>query len=270
MMKAFYYLCLFAGLTFGTLTFTACGDDDGDSGKSEVPNSTSVTTDDLIGTWTINSTDNDYVAVFTKNQVTITSNGVVEIQANYTIKNNKVVFSGNNDATFESASGLLYGKSVLVLKQVSNRGDGEDENLGMILYKQGKTVTATSQDIQGFWCWYEQWGEDEIIRSAIKIEGNNFELTITPWGERYIGTYTYANGFIHLNVTQGLTSREEHTGSGSLWGRMDPKTLECDDWRTLDRENWHVDAMSDNPFIANGDEAYGFVANIPSIFSKKK
>jgi hypothetical protein len=51
---------------------------------------------------------------------------------------------------------------------------------------------------------------------------------------------------------------------------MDPKTLECDDWRTLDRENWHVDAMSDNPFIANGDEAYGFVANIPSIFSKKK
>ena len=38
MMKAFYYLCLFAGLTFGTLTFTACGDDDGDSGKSEVPN----------------------------------------------------------------------------------------------------------------------------------------------------------------------------------------------------------------------------------------
>ena len=25
MMKAFYYLCLFAGLTFGTLTFTACG-----------------------------------------------------------------------------------------------------------------------------------------------------------------------------------------------------------------------------------------------------
>ena len=66
------------------------------------------------------------------------------------------------------------------------------------------------------------------------------------------------------------TSREEGTGYGELWGRMDPKTLECSDWRTLDKEYWTVDAVSDNPFIANGDEAYGFVANIPSIMKKKK
>ena len=38
----------------------------------------------------------------------------------------------------------------------------------------------------------------------------------------------------------------------------------------LDREYWHADAVSENPFIANCDEAYGFIANIPCILKKKK
>ena len=235
-----------------------------------VPNSDEVTVDDLVGMWTVNSTDNSYVAIFTEDEMTIEENGELMFSGKYSIKDGVVTIPGNNDSEIQSVPGLLYNKSVMVLKQIYKSEGYNEEMLGWVLFKQGKTVTATSDDIQGLWCWYSDFGEDEIIRTAIKIDGDKFEVIITPWGERYVGTYSYQNGILHLNVTDAFTSREEHTGNGELWGRMDPKTLECDDWRVLDRENWHVDAVSENPFIANGDEAYGFVANIPCILKKKK
>lgn len=238
--------------------------------NKSVPNSDEVTAEDLIGVWTTNSTDNSYMAVFTENMVTIIDNGEETFRGEYSLNDGMITISLGEGAEFRSVPGLLYDKSVMVLKNIYKNDRGEEEHLGVILFKQGKTVTATSDDIQGFWCWYDDFGDGEIIRAAIKIEGEKFELIITPWGERYVGTYTYQAGILHLNVTDGFTSREEHTGNGELWGRMDPKTLECDDWRVLDRDHWHADAVSENPFIANGDEAYGFIANIPSILERKK
>jgi hypothetical protein len=259
-------LWLLASLFAAVFTLSACGDDD----EPEGPNTPSgpVTTNDLVGTWTINSTDDDYVATFTQDQVTFKMNGEVQFRGGYTVTDGVVKYTWEG-GTYESVPGLLYDKSVLVMKETIKSVEGNEELLSMILFKQGKTVNAKSEDIQGFWCWYSRFGEQTIIRTAIKIQGSRFELTITPWGERYIGTYSYKNGILKLNVSEALTSREEHTGYGELWGRMDPLTLECDDWRPLDEEHWHVDAVSDGPFIANGNEAYGFVANLPAIFQKK-
>ena len=238
--------------------------------NKSVPNSDEVTAEDLIGVWTTNSTNNSYMAVFTENMVTIIDNGEETFRGEYSLNDGVITISLGEGAETRSVPGLLYDKSVMVFKNIYKNDRGEIEQLGVILFKQGKTVTATSDDIQGFWCWYDDFGDGEIIRAAIKIEGDRFEVIITPWGERYVGNYTYQAGILHLNVTDGFTSREEHTGNGDLWGRMDPKTLECDDWRVLDRDHWHADAVSENPFIANGDEAYGFIANIPSILKRKK
>ena len=235
-----------------------------------VHNSDAVTDEDLVGTWTVNSTNNSYVVIFTDNEVIFEENDSVTFRGEYSLNDGVVTIPMGEGAEFRSVPGLLYDKSVMVVKEVYKNDRGEEEMLSFVLFKQGKTVTATSDDIQGFWCWYSEFGEEKIIRTAIKIDGDRFELIITPWGERYVGTYTYQAGILHLNVTDGFTSREEHTGYGELWGRMDPQTLECDDWRVLDREYWHADAVSENPFIANGDEAYGFIANIPCILKKKK
>lgn len=238
--------------------------------NKSVPNSDEVTDEDLIGTWTTNNTNNSYMATFTENEVIFVENGEETFRGEYSLNDGMITIPLQQGVEFRSVPGLLYDKSVMVLKNIYKNDRGEEEHLGVILFKQGKTVTATSDDIQGFWCWYDDFGGEEIIRAAIKIEGDRFEVIITPWGERYVGTYSYQNGILHLNVTDGFTSREEHTGNGDLWGRMDPKTLECDDWRVLDRDHWHADAVSENPFIANGDEAYGFIANIPSILERKK
>ena len=202
--------------------------------------------------------------------VTIIDNGEETFRGEYSLNDGMITIPLQQGVEFRSVPGLLYDHSVVVLKNMYKNDRGVGEQLGIILFKQGKTVTATSDDIQGFWCWYDDFAGEEIIRAAIKIEGERFELIITPWGERYVGAYSYQNGILHLNVTDGFTSREEHTGNGELWGRMDPKTLECDDWRVLDRDHWHADAVSENPFIANGEEAYGFIANIPSILKRKK
>ena len=260
-------LWFFASLFAAVFTLSACGDDEPEG--PDTPNDTTLTASDLIGTWSVNGIDNGYVATFTQDEVAIGLNGRLQFKGGYTVKDGVVKYTWNGDE-FESVPGLLYNKSVLVMKEIIKNGKESKEMLSMLLFKQGKTVNATSNDIQGFWCWYSAFGDQTIIRSAIKIEGSRFELIITPWGERYVGTYSYSGGILKLNVSKAYTSREEQTGNGELWGRMDPVTLECDDWGTLDEEYWHVDAVSDGPFIANGNEAYGFVANLSAIFKKKK
>ncbi|MBR1788000.1 MAG: hypothetical protein IJ762_02245 [Bacteroidaceae bacterium] len=261
-------LWLLASLFIAAFTLSACGDDDEETKDGPVKTST-TTVEDLVGTWNIGNSEENYIATFTRDQVTFKRDGEVEFQGSYLVKDGVVSFTWDG-TEYKSVQNLLYDKSVLVLKQVFKNGDDETEMLGMMLFKQGKKVNVTSNDIQGFWCWYEEFGDETIIRTAIKIEGDRFELIITPWGERYVGTYTYSGGLLYLNVSAAYTSREEHTGYGELWGRMNPQTLECDDWRTLDEENWHVDAVSGGPFIANGNEAYGIVANLRAIFQKKK
>lgn len=270
MKKIFSFVAVAFCFCALTTTFISCGNDDDQkkdpNSETNVPNSDAVTKSDLIGTWTSNSTDFVYAATFTADDVTLTENGQQTFKGQYTVENGVVKFG----VGLESAPGLLYDKSVLIMKSISTDDRGRKETLGMILFKQGKEINIPKEDIQGQWCWYSVFINDEIIRTAIKFEGDNFELIITPWGERYVGTYVYSNGIIKLNVSDGYTSREEGTGNGELWGRLDPYTLECDDWRTLYRENWHVDAVSHTPFVANGSEAYGFIANIPTVLQKKR
>jgi len=265
-MKKLFYLSLIAGFIFGSFTFVSCGDD-----EEEGPNQQDdvvITQVDLIGSW--KSIDEGYqVSVsFTNDKMIFTENGQMIGEYAYTLKDG-VVTIDMDQRQMVSVPCPLYGKSVLVFKAVS---EGTNDHLAYILVKDGAQIPVTAKDIQGFWCWYEDTGTDlgEIIRVAIKLDGKNFEFTITPWGERYIGTYTYQNGLLRFNVTEALTSREEGTGFGEMWGRMDPKTLECDSWAPLYEEHWHIDAMSGNPFIVCGKEAYGIVANIPCIFQIKK
>jgi hypothetical protein len=278
-MKKFYYLCLMAGLTFGSLTFTACGDDDdsnnnqqqndnnnGKDSTTVVPNSDAVTVDDLIGIWSVNSTDNEYVAEFTKDEIILKANGKVEYQSKYTLKDGVISYSGLNDMQYQSVPGLLYGKSVMVIKQLYNNGQDEDVMLGMILFKQGKTITATKNDIQGTWCWAHPADD---IRMAFKFDGDNFEVILPAWGQKYVGDYPYTNGFVKFHLTGAYTAREEHTGYGDGNGRLNPVTLECDDWRVLDKENWHPEIFNDGMFIVNGEDAYGYIGG-PGVYKKKK
>lgn len=218
-----------------------------------------------------------YSLSFNKNDVFVKEDGNVVYQGQYTIENNVVSFVMDG-VTYRSAAGLAGEKSVLMVKRVivdTNQtrmtraaDNGEQEELAFVLVKKGKTINTNKADIQGQWlCWWTPSPEEGmIVRMAFKFEGDNFEVIITPWGQKYTGTYTYVNGIVTFNVKAGFTSRQEGTGYGSLWGDLDPVTLEGT-WRTLYQEYWTF--VDGGPFIAIGDEAFGLIL-LPSLCTRKK
>ncbi len=258
-----------------SFTFVSCGSDDAEEetpSQPEKPQAGKITVEVLTSSqWETNDFGENRSISFTNDKITIMEGDEIMEEYTYTLADG-IITIDQGQWKWVSVPCPLYGNNVLVFKNIMASGDSQEEHLGYILVKKGAQINVTAEDIKGFWCWYDNFGgeEGEIIRTAIELDGKNFVLTITPWGQRYIGTYTYENGILTLNATEGLTSREEHTGYGSLWGRMDPKTLECDDWRPLDKENWTVDAVSGSVFVVNSTNAFGVVANIPCIFQPKK
>ena len=209
-----------------------------------------------------------YSLIFTADQVTVKQEGNVVYQGAYTLENNVVSFTING-TTYESMAGLAGGQSVLIMKEVNEDGY---ENLAFILVKNGKTINTRKEDIQGQWLWWFEYEVDEgeierTIRISYKFDGDNFDLIITPWGQRFTGTYTYENGIVHLNFQNGYTSREEGTGYGWGEGDLNPVTLECD-WKPLYREYWSFDSL-EGPFFVVGNEALALLL-MPSFCTKKQ
>lgn len=233
------------------------------------PGTQTITIQDLINSeWEDGGLgfSNGYSLVFTADRLTIKQEGEVVYQGTYTLENNVVTFNMNG-TTYKSMAGLAGGQSVLIMKEVFESGY---ENLAFILVKSGKTVSTKKGDIQGQWLWWEEYEDDGVIERTVRIsykfEGDNFELIITPWGQRFTGTYTYENGIVHLNFQNGYTSREEGTGYGSGEGDLNPVTLECD-WKPLYREHWSFDSL-EGPFFVIGNEACAILL-MPSFCTKK-
>ena len=168
--------------------------------------------------------------------------------------------------SFELVTKFLYEKSVLALLSATHYDQYNEYFLSEILYKKGATIPAKLEDIQGDWRWYMH-GDKSYTRVAVQIKDNNMTLIIVPWGQRYDGTITYQNGYISLTVTAAYTSREEGTGEGWGEGDLNPETLEAT-WTPLDRGSWMYYELGNMPFIANGNEAYGILANLPGVYIK--
>ena len=272
MKKLNYWL--YASLFVAAFTLAACGDDDEDATTATpptVPSETSpegVTVEDLKGTWKYDYYQTTYV--FTDKTFTVTE-GDFNYTANYTLKDGVISYTYMVDSIAEKGSFnvyFMYNKSVLALK--AKPVDGDDYSISeaaVVLFRDGKAPNTPKSDIQGEWHWYMR-GNVEYVRGAYKFEGDNFELIVTPWGQKYTGTYTYQGGFLTLNITNGYTSREPGTGDGWGEGDLDPATLEGN-WSVLNRDHWAFEPGMVAPFIVNGTEAYGALANLPCVFYKK-
>ena len=208
-----------------------------------------------------------YSLIFTNDQVTVKQEGEMVYQGAYTLENNVVSFTMNG-TTYKSIAGLAGGQSVLIMKEVYEDGQ---EMFAFAVVQKGKAINTKKEDIQGQWLWWFEYEVDEgvierTIRVSYKFEGDNFDLIITPWGQRYTGTYTYENGIVHLNIQQGYTSREEGTGDGWGEGDLDPVTLEAN-WKPLYPEHWSFETM-EGPFFVIGNEAFAALL-MPSICTRK-
>lgn len=274
-LKTLSLLLGFAVCIAGSMTLASCGDDDDNS--VTIPNSSdNISTSDLVGTWNIAGQDDQSTWVFTNDKLTITEWGTQQFDGPYTVNGDKITYRTKywkyNPQTQQQEEvegditvkiGLICDKAVLVLKSEVKNEQGTDYEFSYFMFKEGKNITATANDIQGTWDWYMH-GDQTYVRTRLTISGNKFDMIITPWGQRYTGTFTYANGYITLNTEHGYTSREEGTGDGFGEGDIDPETLEGT-WKNLN--SWNI--WEKMPFVANGNEAYGIVANLSALFYKK-
>ena len=289
MKKVFRLTSMLLAMLACSATFVACGNGDdkddttNNAGNPETPKvPESISTADLIGQWTIPMQGNESTTyTFTQDKLTISYGQQVEYEGAYSLNGDEISYKTKR-WEYDSQTGqqvekevtetvklvLLYNKSVMVWNTKYQNEDKTTYEMERLMFKKGATINATANDIKGAWYWYEP-GNEKFISAALTIEGNKFDLIITHWGQRYTGTFTYQGGYMTLNVENGYTSREEHTGYGVGPERLNPETLEVDGgWKTLDNEHWNW-IWDEMPFIANGSEAYGLLAGRPVTFVKK-
>ena len=257
-------LWLLASLFVAAFTLAACGDDNDSVTPPPAPEGD---VSSIEGTW--KSAFTGVTCVFSGDKFSIKeSDGTLLNDGTYTLKDNVITFNYTDDGKAVKATAkvtTLYQKQALVIK--GNPDDGEGYSIfeaAEVFFKDGKAPTTSVNDIQGNWYWYT--GKTKNVRAAMFISGNKFEVIVGAWGVKYVGTYTYEGGTMKLNITNGYTSREPHTGYGLGYGNMDPETLDAT-WYVLDQEHWIFE--NEIVFISAGSEAYGALANLPAVYYKE-
>lgn len=263
-------LWLFASLFTAVFTLAACGDDDDEDVTPPPGNGASVS--DLEGTWKSPITESTYV--FKGNKLAVDKLAVEEYgnkyEGTFTLKDGEITFTYTEDGVQETMKGkvsMLYGKQVLVIKAKPEGGEIPTDEGAEVLFKNGVAPNTPVSDIQGKWFWY-MYGQKEMVRGAMIIKDNNFEMIIGVWGQKYTGSFTYQGGVMKLNITNGFTSREPGTGYGDGYGNLNPATLEGQ-WSELDKEYWTIENSMQAVFIAATTEAYGTMVGMPVIYHKQ-
>ena len=255
------YLWLLASLFVAAFTLTACGSDDDDDDAPVVPSS-SVTKADLMGKWTLKADQVTYSSTFTDSKIVWDD----QTEIPYTFENGVLKYV-DGETNVEQQVFMLYDKTVLVRKYTEKNDDGKTYYEADFAFRDGKTVPAKVEDIQGTWHWYMN-GNPEDIRCAMTIKGNNFDLVVVAWSMRYVGTFTYENGYMNCTITKGYSGRSENSEG---WGNgfVDPKTATSTQWWELAPSAWLFESGLNMAFIGNGSEAYGVFANLPGLYVKK-
>lgn len=125
--------------------------------------------------------------------------------------------------------------------------------------KQNATHVSNISDIQGKWRWMN-------TRVIININGDQGDVIISPWGERYTGTIRYENGVIYFVDHIFRTTRYEDGEGG--WEHLNEADPENSDWRIPDGGGT-FEGGPEIGFVVDGNVAFGGVANLNARFEKE-
>ena len=242
-----------------TILYELVKNKQGDNNESQP-----ATTNLLVGTWSFG----DATFIFTERVLTIMQGKQQVFEGEYIYENGKLKYV-EGDVVNTARVQLLYDNNVLVLVTIPD--NAEDYSLGeapVILFRNGQAPEMSANDVQGTWHWYMGGQEENYIRAGVIINGNHIEIIITPWAERHVGTFTYSEGILHLNMTEFYSARSEN-GQGWGEGGIDPTTLECDHWYPVSKDDIGDHLPETMLFVAGPNEAYGYVVGLPAVFVKK-
>jgi len=161
---------------------------------------------------------------------------------------------------------LIYSNDVLLIGQP----DFDDGSLTWVPYvKENATHVSNVNDIQGKWYWMMK--NAGFPRLIVNVQGDQGDVIITPWGERYVGTIRYEKGIIYMDNPTFYTTRYGQTG-GSSSEHMNFEDPENSPWLTpdgsmnFDTPTW---ISLDLLFVVEGDVAYGNLANLLATFERQ-
>lgn len=155
---------------------------------------------------------------------------------------------------------LIYNGDVLLIKTLEDHGDPYEV---WAPYVNGNaTHVSNINDIQGKWRW-------QNTRVILTVEGNEADIIITPWGERYKGTIRYEKGVIYMDNPTFYTTRYDDGEGG--WEHMNDEDPENSDWRFPFGEYPYQPTFGQISmgFVVDGNVAYGGIANLLALFEKE-
>ncbi|MBQ7280114.1 MAG: hypothetical protein IJR13_05250 [Bacteroidales bacterium] len=246
--------------------------------------------DGLLGTWKMHTENDSYTYIITRESLTVILANNFKRVFNYTYNDGKVngkitesyTWEYNHWATYEGEDpdslvsyiiNLMDNNNVLALTYIDTPNPEWDENfdpyeeIAMTLYREGATITSDVNSIQGMWYWYMYHTNNTMVRVAVYFEGSNVTLYVPVWdmGSKYTGTYTYANGVLHMVLDKfyqyaGAEFDDAHPET-AVYAEPDPNDPYANRG-TLTGE-------LDMPFFASGQRAYGIFANLSMMLYKQ-
>lgn len=283
---------LFGALAALALFAVSC-----DKNNTTGEGSNELSSENLVGTWTVGSENFDYSWVFTATELTI-NDGYDKTTGTYTVENGTIAYKitkawrknyetgnmeeraleENEKVTLYVQAKFLYGGSVMVYNYVLEPDPSDPyqnlDDTSFLLFKDGKKGPSDKADIQGTWKWYMHGTEKKMIRSRVIFNGSKFELIIGPWSEKYEGSFVYENGYVKCTITASFSGRNPQ-GEGWDYGGIDPTTL-AGEWVPFDEANGYYAfyARGGNrnfqfPFVADGKVAYSILANLACKYEKQ-
>ena len=155
---------------------------------------------------------------------------------------------------------LLRGGSLLLL----------ESEYGVMMYlKKGGKLPNDKSELQGKWFSFESYkAGDMTISVAIKFDGDNIDLIVGPWSQRFICKYTYKDGVIASSgeVTFRTLWREDGCND---FNNEDPWASE---WLPTYDPQQYTGNLTDGfsfPFVVDGKKAYSLFVGRSPIFTKQ-
>lgn len=252
-------LAFFVALTMG---FVGCQKDADDS-REPGPD---VNENLLVGTWEVAAEDYVNIYIFNKDHTFSLSSSLANdepvLRGTYSVSGDILTLTMDSIVNTMRIV-MMYQNNVMALcYNVEGQEDwGIVENFEL-LYRQGASFNTPVADIQGKWWWHR--GNDSIIRGALTVSGNNFEYIIPVWREFMTGHLEYQNGKINFHVDQFKIRDYNDVSLEHLY----------DDWHLPQPEDYQQEPSFGmnftRPFVANGNEAFSIMANLPAYFVKQQ
>ena len=174
---------------------------------------------------------------------------------------------------FETAQvSLLRGGAVLLFS--TNVDDNQDVRMSgekIIYFKKGAKLPSDKSELQGTWfCMEEYMGPEsgEAIRIAVRFDGDNIDLIVVPWSQRFICKYNYKDGMVSSTgeVVFRTLWREDGCNEMNMSDPFDSEWLP-----TYDPEQY-TGNLTDGfafPFIVDGKNAYSRFVGLSPFYTKQ-